>query len=269
VKPSLLLVLTLGLVACAPDYPDSPAAAPSADVPPDLADSDPAAQAIKASMAERMPDVTIDAVRPSPIAGIYEIQAGLDIAYASADGRYLFTGELSDLVERRKLSEERRKSARVAAIDSMDPASFIVFAPDREPDYTITVFTDIDCGYCRMLHKQVAQYNEEGIAIRYAFFPRTGENTPSFFKAEQVWCSADHRKALTEAKLGKALDVPKDCDNPVGDQLQMASRLRLEGTPSIILPDGSLVFGYQPPEELLHTLEATAATRTDASKQNG
>ena len=106
----------------------------------------------------------------------------------------------------------------------------VVFSPPN-PKYTVTVFTDVDCVYCRALHRQIADYNRLGVRVRYVFFPRTGPNTASWFKAEQVWCSADRKDALTRAKLGEPLAAKVCADNPVAREYALGQAIGLEGTP--------------------------------------
>ncbi len=77
-----------------------------------------------------------------------------------------------------------------------------MFAPPN-PKYTVTVFTDIECGYCRKLHSEIAEYNRQGIAIEYLAFPRMGLGSEDYRNMVSVWCASDRRKALTDAKNGK------------------------------------------------------------------
>jgi thiol:disulfide interchange protein DsbC len=199
-------------------------------------------------------------VRPSPLKGIYEIQAGMNFGYVSADGEYLIEGDLVRLSTGEAITEKARKVVRLDAIKKIGVDNMIVFAPPADQiKHTITVFTDLDCGYCRMLHSQIADYNAKGIAVQYAFFPRTGPNTESFYKAENVWCSADKKAALTQAKAGAAIpDAPK-CKNPVLDQYNIGASIGVRGTPSIVLEDGEMIPGYQPPDQLAQVLDGKAA----------
>jgi len=116
--------------------------------------------------------------------------------------------------------------------------------------WELTVFTDIDCPYCRKLHSQIAAYNRLGIRVRYLLYPRTGPNTESWTKAEQVWCSGDRNTALTRAKLGEALNTKPCADNPVARSYALGQEFALEGTPAIITPSGELLPGYVPPDVL-------------------
>lgn len=267
-RTPLWLVLPLLLTACAPPAPESKskaasgttetaAVAPAAPIAVDPGDL----EAIKLAIAAHLPGVKVDAVRATPLPGIYELQSGMNFGYASADGRYLIEGDLNDLGSGARLTEDRRREARVALMAGVADNQTIQFFPEgKTPKYTVTVFTDVDCGYCRKLHQDIAKYNAEGIGVRYAFFPRSGPDTESFFKAEKVWCSADQRQALTQAKLGNKMEGEKaSCPNPVLSQYQLAAQLGIRGTPAIILPDGEMIPGYQPPAALLQILAAHKA----------
>jgi thiol:disulfide interchange protein DsbC len=173
-------------------------------------------------------------------------------------------GPLVDVASRRNLStaalekveREQFQPKRLAYLNELRDADAIVF-PASQAKYRVTVFTDIDCGYCRELHRHIDQYNAAGITVRYLAFPRAGEGSASFKKAENVWCAADRKAALTAAKAGK--DNPeKVCENPVADQFKAGEKLGVSGTPAILLDDGRLLPGYLPPEDLLRVLEKPA-----------
>ncbi|MDP3295442.1 MAG: DsbC family protein [Nevskia sp.] len=205
-------------------------------------------------------------VRPSPVAGIYEVQHDHEFGYVTADGRYLLRGDLVDLKTGKELTEEHRRDDRLAEIGKLGQNKLIEFAPSppQVAKYTVTVFTDVDCGYCRKLHSEIAQYNAQGIAIRYAFFPRSGPDTDSWRTAEAVWCSADRQKALTDAKTGATIKVKgKLCDNPIAEEYQLAQDLGIRGTPMMVFPNGDIFPGYIPAPALAQKLaEATAKPKS-------
>jgi thiol:disulfide interchange protein DsbC len=195
-----------------------------------------------------------DVVRTSPVPGIYEVHRGADIIYMTADGRYVFTGDLYTVANHDNLTEARRRELRRVLIAAVPESDMVVFSPP-DPKYTITVFTDVDCTYCRAFHRQIADYNRLGVRVRYVFFPRTGPNTSSWFKAEQVWCSSDRHAALTQAKLGATLNA-KACPNtPVAREYELGKEIGLDGTPGIVASNGTLLGGYLPPDELLTQLK--------------
>jgi thiol:disulfide interchange protein DsbC len=267
--PVMALLLPT-LAACAPPYDPAkegaaapatataaPATAEAAATP--AANETPELGALRAKLSKTL-SIPIQAIRPSPLPGVYEIQAGMNFGYVSADGEYLIEGDLVRLSTGEAITEKNRKVVRLDAVKKIGVDNMIVFAPPAgQIKHTITVFTDVDCGYCRMLHSQIAEYNAKGIAIQYAFFPRTGPNTKAFFEAENVWCSADRKVALTQAKLGGNVPEAPKCKNPVLDQYNIGAAIGVRGTPSLVLEDGEMIPGYQPPDQLAQVLDGKAA----------
>ncbi|HTT05354.1 MAG TPA: thioredoxin fold domain-containing protein [Steroidobacteraceae bacterium] len=204
-----------------------------------------------------------DGVAPSPIPGVVEVRRGADIVYMSQDGKYVLTGDLYRVDKHIDLTEQRRRELRRELIDALPESQMLVFAP-KHPQYTVTVFTDVDCVYCRALHGQIGDYNSLGIKVRYVFFPRTGPNSSSWYKAEQVWCSSDRHAALTRAKLGEPLSARVCATNPVAREYALGQAIGLEGTPGIVAANGALVGGYLPPKALLAALKDSAQPPTAA-----
>ncbi|MBD8526458.1 DsbC family protein [Pseudomarimonas arenosa] len=215
--------------------------------------------AVSNAIKSLVPDAKIDSIAESRLKGLYEVVLGGQVVYVSEDGKYLVQGSLFDVGNRQDLTELARAKLRKQGLADAAGATRIVYAP-KSPKYTMTVFTDIDCGYCRRMHAQMQEYNDRGIAIEYLFFPRAGAGSESFQKAVSVWCADDRAKALTEAKSGVALDK-KECANPIAEQFDLGARIGVSGTPAVYTSDGVQVGGYVPPDDLLKTLEKMAASK--------
>jgi len=203
---------------------------------------------VKEILAKVIPHEKPDSITKSPVPGIYEVIYGPEIIYLTSDGRYLLQGDVVDLETQKNLTEEKRSAGRRKLIESIDPDTMIIFSPEKVK-HVVTVFTDIDCPYCRKLHQQIADYNREGIEIRYLAFPRSGLNTPSYYKAVSVWCAKDRKEALTISKAGGKID-DKTCDNPVQSHMMMGNQVGVTGTPTLVFEDGSVMPGYVPPRQL-------------------
>ncbi len=206
-----------------------------------------------------VPQAKIDAIQKSVVPGFYEVVTTGQVVYVSEDGKFLMQGSMYDLANKRDLTEARMAGLRRDALAKVPESKRIVFAP-KDPKYTVSVFTDIDCGYCRKLHSQIEQYNQQGIAVQYLWFPRSGLNTPSYDKAVSVWCATDRKKAFTEAKAGAEPKSAK-CDNPVAEEFDLGQRLGVSGTPSVIAPDGTQIGGYLTPEQMRARLDGLAANK--------
>ncbi len=254
--PTLYLAAVLCLLATLNSNAGPSAAAPPRDAavaPP--ASRDQAAQPDpRAVIAARIPGTRIEDVHPTPIAGMYEVIRGPDIAYVTADGRYAISGDLIDLTRNDNLTEARRRDMRASMIAAIPETEMIVFGP-RDPKYTVTVFTDVDCAYCRELHSHIAQYNQLGIRVRYLFYPRSGPNTESWTKAEEVWCSKDRNQAITLAKRDVPLQAKPCANNPVARHYALGRDFDLKGTPAIVMASGEMLPGYLPPTLLAQKLK--------------
>jgi thiol:disulfide interchange protein DsbC len=195
---------------------------------------------------------------PTPVPGIYEYTKGADIGYVSADGKYYFGGDLYEIQAQNNITEERRGGLRAKLLAALSEKDMIVFSP-KDPKYTITVFTDLDCQYCRKLHSEIAEINRLGIKVRYAAYPRTGPGTESWEKAEAVWCSANRNEALTRAKLGQPIAGKACPSNPVAREFALGNQLGVNGTPGIVTSSGRYIGGYEPPKRLLEDIKAADA----------
>lgn len=230
----------------------APAAAPAAG--PTAAPGDPADP--RSALLKLLPaGAKLEDLRPSPIPGVFEFTQGVDVSYLTADGKYFLDGNVYDMGTRENLTEALRTRARVALISAVPESEMVIFSP-KNPQYTITVFTDVDCAYCRKLHSEIADLNRLGIRVRYMFYPRTGPNTESWKKAEVVWCSPDRNDAFTRAKAGAKLDLTKTCDaTPVAREYALGQSIGVRGTPAILTEHGDYISGYMPPRELLQQIK--------------
>ena len=209
--------------------------------------------AIREAMTKSMPSVKVDSVKPAVVKGLFEVVVGANIYYVSEDGKYLLQGRLVDVAARKDLTEEKLNVTRKLAIEKMGQANMIVFKP-KITKYTVTIFTDIDCGYCRKLHSEIDQYLAQGITIQYLFFPRAGKGSDSYNKAVSVWCAEDRNAALTAAKKDQKLPE-KTCTNPIDRHMQLAAEFDVKGTPMIISENGNVYPGYLPAKQLVEELE--------------
>ena len=217
-------------------------------------DSDPELDAVRQKVGEMFDMIKPEHVSNSPVDGWYTIHTGSIVAYISADGRYLLQGDLVDLDNQVNLSENVRTDARRKLMASVTDDQTILFTPE-EIKYSVSVFTDVDCTYCRRLHSQIDQYLEHGIQVRYLMYPRNGPASRAWSTAEDVWCASDRQSALTMAKLDR--DFPTaNCDaSAIQEHYVMGRDVGLNGTPAIVLEDGTLIGGYLEPDQLIATLE--------------
>lgn len=221
------------------------------------ADSTAQVDKIKAKLVESFPTHTPDSISQSPVDGLYEAVYGTQVIYITDDARYVIQGVVMDLEDgKRDLTEVAASKARQRFMSQVNDQESISFGAEK-PRHTITVFTDIDCGYCRKLHSEMDQYASYGIKVNYLLFPRNGITAPSYTKAVSVWCSEDRAGALTKAKNGEELEAG-NCENPVANQFELGKKIGVTGTPAILTENGDLMPGYLPIKQLAQRLDELA-----------
>lgn len=203
---------------------------------------------------EQTLSVEVHSLNPSPIPGLYEALTDRGVLYISQDGTKLLHGSLYDLDKGMKnLTEAAMAGPRIEMMKPLEKNMLVYKAKNEK--HVVTVFTDISCGYCRKLHHQMDEYNDLGITVRYLAFPRRGVPSANADEMEAVWCAADPLKAMTEAKSGNSVQH-KQCDAKIAEQYNLGQSFGINGTPAIILEDGSMIPGYQEPKALARALEA-------------
>ena len=214
---------------------------------------------ISAKLENILPaDAVIESIEPSVFDGIYKVYYGdLQPIYVSQDGNFFIYGDMYQINSNRiiNITNEETKSRRVDLLSSIPSNELIIFKSKNEIS-AITVFTDVDCGYCRKLHSQISEYNKVGITVKYAAFPRSGIGTQTFIRMVGAWCADDPKKVITDLKNDKKLNLDFCDDQPIAKHYVIGQKLGISGTPAIITPDGELIPGYVSPEELLSRLKA-------------
>lgn len=242
VGKSYFLLLTLGLMGSGSLF----------------AANDASLEAVRAKMNAMFEEIGPENISLSPVDGWYTVQKGSIVAYVSEDGRYLLQGDLIDLDQQVNLSERSRVKARKELISTVQDDQAILFSP-TEIRYSVTVFTDVDCTYCRKLHSQIDDYLAHGIQIRYLLYPRNGPASRSWNTSEDVWCARDRNSALTAAKLDRDFET-QNCDaSTITRHYMLGQDVGLNGTPAIVFDDGTLISGYLTPAALSSRLQQAAA----------
>lgn len=231
VKPllitTLLIISSLSHAATTPNYDD-----------------------LRAKLSRFFPGAELTGFKDLGIANIVEFNIGAQVLYTSKDGRFLFKGNVFDLVTQENLTEQSQQVSRLSALGELGEENMLVYKPKEQKSF-ITVFTDVDCYYCRKLHEEIDQYMEKGIAVRYLFRPLKGKK--SFDKSVGVWCSKNPQEAMTNAKNGRRIQTGK-CENPIAKQMALGDDFGINGTPAIILQNGKMIPGYRPVADIAKLL---------------
>lgn len=212
---------------------------------------------VKAKLNQIRPELVITTIEKSDLPGFYEVvMKGDSRLFVNEDASYFIAGDLYRVEESSfvNVSEESRNVTRRELIAAVDESEMVIFSP-REglKKASVTIFTDIDCGYCRKLHKEVPELNRLGIEVRYLAYPRAGINSDSYDKYVSAWCADNKQIAITKAKLGKEVEK-RTCVNPVAAQYALGNKIGVSGTPAVVYEDGTLQPGYLPAIQLANRL---------------
>lgn len=194
----------------------------------------------------------VEQVNETPMPNVIEvILSSGEILFSDRSGEFLIAGEMyrtqpEGLVN---LTAETRKGQVADLLAGVPEDQMVIFPADGDSKATISVFTDVDCTYCRRLHHDVEAINANGITVRYLAYPRGGVESTAYPKMVSVWCSSDRHRSITQAKNGQNLPE-RDCQNPVLNHHSLGNRIGITGTPAIVLPDGTLIPGYMDVERL-------------------
>lgn len=265
------LFSVFSMTACAqPASPPADGAKIAVAPPAASANAEPAYAAgspeerVRAALKELNPNIRVDRIGPAPMAGFREVVATGQVVYVSDDGKYLLQGGLLDIANRKDLSESALAKVRRDILKTLPMADRIVYSPADKPKHTVVVLTDVECGYCRKFHAEIAEHAKRGIEVQYLAFPRAGLASADYRKMVSVWCADDRKKALTDAKTDRAVPA-KRCKTPVDMQHAAGMRMGLTGTPMILTTDGDFVGGYLPPDTLQKRLDEMVAERAAAA----
>lgn len=190
-------------------------------------------------------------IQPSPLPGVKTVLSESGVLYVTEDGKHFLQGPLYDVSGAQPVNVTNQLLEKKVEALSKD---MIVYKAPKE-QHVVTVFTDITCGYCRKLHEQMADYNALGITVRYLAFPREGLKGQVAKEMSAIWCAADRPKAFDAAMKGEAVP-PAECSVDIGKQYQMGILFGIQGTPAILLEDGTMIPGYQGPQDLKKYLDS-------------
>ncbi|WP_026377508.1 bifunctional protein-disulfide isomerase/oxidoreductase DsbC [Aestuariibacter salexigens] len=217
-----------------------------------MACAEPSASPVKDKIESTL-GLQVSSVADSPVPGLVQVMTDRGMFYASKDGTYFLQARIFNLDEEmRNETEEALGAIRLEGLQQFQDSAVVFKAEDEK--YVVNVFTDITCGYCRKFHREIANYNDRGITVRYLAFPRAGLNSKPYNDMVSVWCAEDPLEAMTAAKADEEI-ASASCKNSVAQQYQFGQRVGVTGTPNIILPDGTLIPGYQPADQLEQALK--------------
>ena len=205
---------------------------------------------IRKNISERMPEVPkIDEITKTPIAGIWEIRMGTDIAYTDDKGNYLIQGHLFDTRTKTDITEERIEKLTAIDFDTL-PFKDAIVIKQGSGVRKLAIFTDPNCGYCKRLERDLSQLKD--VTLYNFVMPILGPD--SMEKARNIWCADDVPKAwrdwMINAKAAQKIMGTK-CDTQALERnREFGRKYRVNGTPALVFESGLRKSGALPLTEV-------------------
>ncbi|MEW5770730.1 MAG: DsbC family protein [Pseudomonadota bacterium] len=192
--------------------------------------------------------------------GIFEVtldgEQGPMVIYADKNGQYLMVGELLDVKNRRNLTKERMDKLTEVKWETL-PLQDAIKVVRGNGQRRLAVFSDPDCPYCKKAEQEFSKLDNVTI---YTFLYPLPFHQDAARKARLVWCAKDRAQAWLDLMLkGRVPGGKAGCSNPVEKNLALGARLKVEGTPAMILANGKRIPGFVPAAQLDAMLTAAEA----------
>jgi len=217
-------------------WPTLSMAADNPNVPPKVAEQ----------IRQQNSDLNIDAIRRTPVSGLYEVTIGNAVYYVDQTGKYLISGHLFDTKSKQDLT-----AARLEDLNRIDwsilPLDKAIVSGDAD-GLELAVFTDPDCPYCRQFEH--ALKGIQGVKVYTFLMPLVQLHPDALRKAEAIWCARDRHAALTQVMVENKEISGGGCDTPLNDIATLAAKLNIQGTPTLIARDGRKIGGALPADQL-------------------
>ncbi|MEC9206006.1 MAG: DsbC family protein [Pseudomonadota bacterium] len=206
----------------------------------------------KKLVEESYPNVAIESIEKINDS-FFEVIIRGEVFYLSTDHKHLISGNLINIKTKENITETSRKKRRLYVLKELDPKNMVVYKPEQTK-HVLTIFSDTSCPYCQKFHEEINKLVENNIEIRYVLFPRFGEDNDTFKKMISIWCSKDRNKALDNVFNDVSINTDIQCENPINENLRLAQKLSVAGTPTMFTEDGTIIPGYQPANEIINFL---------------
>lgn len=206
--------------------------------------------AVEKKLKELYPNTQFASVKTTPIEGLYEVLMGQNLAYVHENGRYFVFGAMYDMQEQRDLTAQSR--AKIEQVTYQDlpfkQAIKIIKGNGGQGKREFALFTDPDCPFCRRLEETLAGMNDYTV---YVFlYPIRSLHPDAVAKAEHIWCSKKPIQAWHDYMLLGKDPKAQNCANPIADNIELAEKLNVRGTPTMLHRDGRRTSGALPRAEL-------------------
>ncbi len=200
----------------------------------------------KANLARMYPNTSFASVTATPITGVYQVVMGKNIAFTDEEGKYFIFGHLFDMQRQQDLTATVKESLNAIDFSTLPlkNALKIVKGNGGKGVREFALFTDPDCPYCKRVEETLAGMTDYTV---YVFlYPIESLHPDAVAKSVSVWCSKNQGQVWQDLMLLGKQTVAKECKNPVAENVRLASKLGISGTPTMVHKTGKKLSGAVP-----------------------
>jgi thiol:disulfide interchange protein DsbC len=205
-----------------------------------------------------LPDVKIIEINDAPVDGLCEIalesKGRKGIVYVDISKQYLISGSILNIKTKENLTQ-----AKLIEINKVDvsqiPLDDALIMGDKEAKHRVIVFSDPDCPYCEKLHREMKKVLEKRTDIVFfiKMYPLPFHKN-AYKKSQSIVCEKS-LDLLEDAFAKKSLPEPKCETAALDENIELAKKLGIQGTPAIILPNGSIIPSYKDADSLISLID--------------
>jgi thiol:disulfide interchange protein DsbC len=197
------------------------------------------AEAVKAALKKKFPEVPIESVRKITYGDLFEVVGSGELYYTDDKTSFLFVGSLIDTRTKENVTELRMRQVNAIKFETLPLESAIKIVRGNG-SRKVAIFEDPNCGYCKRFERDLTGVND--LTMYVFLYPILSPD--SVEKSRTVWCSADRSQAWLDLMLKDALPPPAGkCDTPIDRLLAFGRERRIMGTPTVIFEDGERLPG--------------------------
>lgn len=211
---------------------------------------------LKKAVEAAYPKFKVEKVTKTPYAGLYEVFMGGQIIYTDEKLTFLIAeGRLVDPKTKRDITGERLEELTKIDFTSL-PLDQAIKVVKGNGSRKLVVFSDVDCPYCKRLERNELA-NITDVTVYTFLYPIEQLHPDAANKSKLIWCAKDRLKAWEDWILRDQLpNTAGNCEVPLEKVGQLAKKIDVTSTPTLIFSDGKRMLGAQPYKEIERMLQA-------------
>ncbi len=209
------------------------------------------------------PDAKIIKLQMSPVRGLWEVSVDnkgkRGLFYVDFSKKYMVAGQIIEvnagIDKTRERLTELNKDRKIDR--SKIPLKNARLLGDKSAAKKIIVFTDPDCPFCGKFHAELKKVVEQrkDIAFYIKLYPLIKLHPDAYWKSKSIICNKSLK--LLEDNFDKKTIPKLDCETKeIEENIKLAERLGITGTPTTIMPDGSVQVGFLEADKLIKIVDS-------------